>query len=169
MISQDLIESIRDAASMCAYQRWSRGRDEANIETPDGLFDILEAYDRYDADFISLLDPETVVGILDEIERLRSEYFRVSQELAWLAAPLAWTWDGTLQGAVNHARGLIDKQAAEIIRLNQQIAVLESTYPCDGGCEQEGSPLPECSRHGYSPRDLWEAIELFIEELNAYY
>lgn len=35
----------------------------------------------------------------------------------------------------------------------------DTNFPCDGGCNVNDGPAEDCSRHGRSPRDLWERVE----------
>lgn len=55
--------------------------------------------------------------------------------------------------------GVVLALIAELRALRNAVKDYDTNFPCDGGCNIDDGPAEECSRHGRSPRDLWERVE----------
>lgn len=62
-------------------------------------------------------------------------------------------------------RGKVDEIAAlrrierELRTLRTVVKDYDANFPCDGGCNVNDGPEETCSRHGRSPRDLWDRLD----------
>lgn len=49
-----------------------------------------------------------------------------------------------------------EKLERELRTARNVVKDYDTNFPCDGGCNTNDGPEETCSRHGRSPRDLWE-------------
>lgn len=47
----------------------------------------------------------------------------------------------------------------ELRMLRNTVKDYDTNFPCDGGCNTNDGPEETCSRHGRSPRDLWDLLD----------
>ncbi len=55
----------------------------------------------------------------------------------------------------------------ERLTLRNVVKDYDTNFPCDGGCNINDGPEETCSRHGRSPRDLWNLLDEARAALDA--
>src|SRR5690606_11345387 len=84
----------------------------------------------------------------------------VSEEVIYLGSDVIAEFskgDAEFIAAANP--GTVLALVAELRTLRNTVKDYDANFPCDGGCNVNDGPAEECSRHGRSPRDLWERVE----------
>lgn len=84
-----------------------------------------------------------------DLEAIKAQYQQAAAGVeAWLPLPIV--------RAIEATTALI----AEVERLQRR-------YPCDGGCNWADGPQEECSLHGRTPAEMWEALDKGANQRDA--